>query len=158
MKIILLIALVAVIMTVAQGLSKQYRDRYNIYEAINEFFRQMRLNLGFQKQKIKEILNMASIKKTHKDIYLAYLNYLEEGKELNLNFLRVLDDREREYIANMLLSLGKNDTSGEIRQLEAYQIYLQDKISSTKAERDKYCPLITKLSFLFAIGLAILFI
>ena len=157
-KLILLICMVAIIMAVAQGLCKQYRDRYSIFEALNDFFRQMRLNLGFQKQKIKQILNQATIKKTNKDIYTAYLNYLEKGQALDLGFVRVLDELEQEHITNMLLSLGKNDTAGELKQLDAYDIYLQDKISATKAEKDKFCPLITKLSFLFAIGLAILFI
>ena len=58
----------------------------------------------------------------------------------------------------MLHSLGKHDTAGEIKQLEAYDMYLKDKITKTLNEKEKYCPLITKLSFLFAIGLAILFI
>ena len=43
-------------------------------------------------------------------------------------------------------------------QLDAYDVYLKDKIETTRREKDKYCPLITKLSLLFAIGLAILFI
>jgi AAA+ ATPase superfamily predicted ATPase len=158
MKYILMLALIGVIMAVARGLCKQYRDRYSIFEALNDFFRQMRLNLGFQKQKIKQILNQATIKKTNKDIYIAYLNYLDKGQALDLSFVRVLDELEQQQITNMLLSLGKNDTAGELKQLDAYDIYLQDKISVTKSDRDKYCPLITKLSFLFAIGLAILFI
>lgn len=158
MKYILMIVLIIVIMLVAQGVCKQYRERFAIFEAISEFFRQMSLNLGFQKQKIKEILNQASIKKVNKDIYTTYLEYLENGKELNLSFVKVLDDAEEEYITKMLISLGKNDTASEIKQLDAYQMYLKDKIAITKAEKEKYCPLITKLSFLFAIGLAILFI
>ena len=158
MKFILMIALIIVIMLVAQGLCKQYRDRFALFEALNDFFRQMRLNLGFQKQKIKEILNQATLKKNNKDIYTAYLNYLDTGTPLDLSFVRLLDENEQEHITNMLKSLGKNDTSGELKQLDAYDVYLQDKMQSTMREKDKYCPLITKLSFLFAVGLAILFI
>ena len=158
MKFVLMICLIIVIMLVAQGVCKQYRDRCALFEAVNDFFRQMRLNLGFQKQKIKEILKQATIKKTNKDIYTAYLNYLENGTPLSLNFVRILDDEEERHITNMLKSLGKNDTAGEIKQLDAYGIYLKDKIEVTRRERDRYCPLITKLSFLFAVGLAILFI
>ena len=150
--------MIGVIMLVAQGVCRQYRDRYAIYESLNEFFRQMRLNLSFQKQKINQILNQTTLKRTNKDIYVAYLNYLDDGKTLDLDFVRVLDDTEREQLTNMLCSLGKNDTSGELKQLDAYEIYLKDKMSTTKAEKEKHCPLITKLSFLFAIGLAILFI
>ena len=83
---------------------------------------------------------------------------MDNGDNLDLDFVKVLDDTEREQLTNMLRSLGKNDTSGELKQLDAYDIYLKDKMDRTKAERDKYCPLITKLSFLFAIGLAILFV
>lgn len=158
MKYILMLALIGVIMLVAQGISKQYKDRYLMFEALGDFFRQMRLNLTFQKQKIKEILNQATLRKTNKDIYIAYLNYLEKGTPLDLAFVSVLDDMEEEQITKMLLSLGKNDTAGEIKQLDAYDIYLRDKIETTRREKEKYCPLITKLSFLFAVGLAILFI
>ena len=158
MKYILMLCLIGVIMLVAQGLCKQYRERYALFESIGEFFRQMRLNLSFQKQKIKEILNQATLKKTNQEIYTTYLNYLEKGTNIDLGFIKILEDNEQEQLTNMLRSLGKNDTSGELKQLDAYDVYLKDKIETTRREKDKYCPLITKLSFLFAIGLAILFI
>lgn len=158
MKYILMVCLIGVIMMVAQGVCKQYRDKYALFEALGEFFRQMRLNLSFQKQKIKEILNQATLKKTNKDIYQAYYNYLDKGEKLDIGFVHILDDLEQEQITNMLLSLGKNDTTGELKQLDAYEIYLHDKIERAKQDKEKYCPLITKLSFLFAVGLAILFI
>lgn len=158
MKYILMIVLVAAIMLISQGVCKQYRERYTLFEALSEFLRQMRLNLSFQKQKIKEILNRATIRKTSKEIYMSYLSYLEDGTSIDLGFIKVLDETEKEQITNMLLSLGKNDTSGELKQLDAYDVYLQDKLQAAKAEKDKNCPLITKLSLLFAIGLAILLI
>ena len=157
MKYILMLCLIGVIMLVAQGISAQYRERFALFESLGDFFRQMRLNLSFQKQKIKEILNQATIRKTNKGIYTAYLNYLEKGTSLDISFVSILDDSEQEQITKMLLSLGKNDTSGELKQLDAYDIYLKDKIEATRREKDKYCPLITKLSFLFAVALAILF-
>ena len=158
MKYMLMICLIGVIMLVAQGVCRQYRERFALFEALGDFFRQMRLNLSFQKQKIKDILSQSTIKKTNKDIYVAYLDYLENGTTLDISFVRLLEESEQEQITNMLRSLGKNDTSGELKQLDAYDIYLKDKIQTTRHEKNKYCPLITKLSFLFAIGLAILFI
>ena len=146
MKYLLMLVMIGVIMLVAQGVCRQYRERYVIYETLNEFFRQMRLNLSFQKQKINQILSQTSLKRTNKEIFTAYLNYLEKGDILDLDFVKILDDSEREQLTNMLLSLGKNDTSGELKQLDAYDIYLRDKMDRTKLERDKYCPLITKLS------------
>lgn len=158
MKYLLMLALIGVIMIIAQGICKQYRERYALFESLGQFFRQMRLNLSFQKQKIKEILNQTTLKRTNQEIYINYLNYLEKGSPLDLGFVRILEDNEQEQLTNMLRSLGKNDTNGELKQLDAYDIYLKDKIELTKKEKDKYCPLITKLSFLFAVGLAILFI
>ena len=145
-------------MVIAQGICRQYRERCSLFEALNDFFRQMRLNLNFQKQKIKEILNRAQIRKANKDIYTTYLEYLDKGTSIDLNFVKVLDQAEQAELTDMLLSLGKNDASGELQQLDSYDIYLKDKIDVARKDRDKYCPLITKLSFLFAIGLAILFI
>ena len=158
MKYILMICLIGVIMIVAQGVCKQYRDKHALLEALGDFFRQMQLNLNFQKQKIKEILNQATIRKVNKDIYIAYYNYLDKGEKLDISFANILDDTEQEQITNMLLSLGKNDTTGELKQLESYEMYLRDRIENARRDKDKYCPLITKLSFLFAVGLAILFI
>ncbi len=158
MKYILMLGLIAVIMLIAQGVCKQYRERYALFEGLNDFFRQMQLNLNFQKQKINEIINQTSLRKNNKEIYIAYLDYLKEGTSLDITSIRILDDNEQVQITNMLLSLGKNDVSGELTQLESYKIYLSDKITQSRQEKDKYCPLITKLSFLFAVGLAILFI
>ena len=158
MKYILMLALIGVIMLIAQGVCKQYRDRCALFEAFGEFFRQMRLNLSFQKQKINEILNQTSLKKVNTEIYTAYLKYLEQGQVIDISFVRILDDYEQEQITKMLCSLGKNDTSGELKQLDAFDIYLKDKIERSRLEMEKHCPLITKLSLLFAIGLAILFI
>lgn len=158
MKYILMMCLIGVIMIVAQGVCKQYRDKHALLEALGDFFRQMQLNLNFQKQKIKEILNQATIRKVNKDIYIAYYNYLDKGEKLDISFANILDDTEQEQITNMLLSLGKNDTTGELKQLESYEMYLRDRIENARRDKDKYCPLITKLSFLFAVGLAILFI
>ena len=122
MKYVLMLALIGVIMMIAQGVCKQYRERYILFEALGEFFRQMRLNLSFQKQKIKEILNQATLKRSNKEIYTTYLDYLENGNGLNLNNITLLDITEQEQITRMLISLGKNDTAGELKQLEAYDI------------------------------------
>ena len=158
MKYILMVVLVAVIMLISQGVCNQYRERCGLFEAISEFLGQMRLNLTFQKQKIKEILNRATMRKSSKEIYTVYLNYLETGESFDLSFVKVLEQSEQEQITNMLLSLGKNDVHGELQQLNAYESYLKDKLQIAREERDKRCPLITKLSLLFAIGLAIVLI
>ena len=89
---------------------------------------------------------------------MEYLDYLEKGIPIDISCIRILDDNEQEQISSMLCSLGKNDVSGEIKQLDTYDVYLKDKIERTRIETEKYCPLITKLSFLFAVGLAILFV
>ena len=156
MKYILIVCLVVVVMLISQGVCKQYRERFALYCALNDFFRQMRLNLGFQKQKIKQILDQATLKRNNKEIYTAYYNYLDSGKELSFDFVCVLNETEQQELSSMLLSLGKNDALGELKQLDAYDVYLRDKIELTKQEKNKYCPLITKLSLLGAIGLAII--
>lgn len=158
MKYLLMIAFVIVVMVIAQGVCRQYRERCAVFEGINDFFTQMRLNLSFQKQKIKEILEKASIKRNCKEIYTAYLRYLNNGQSIDLSQIKVLEIDEQEQITNMLNSLGKSNTESELKQLEVFKVYLGDKIDACKREKDKYCPLITKLSFLFAVGLVILFI
>lgn len=158
MKYLLMVAFVVVVMIVAQGVCRQYKERCVLFESVNDFFRQMQLNLSFQKQKIKEILEKTSIKKNNREIYTIYLEYLTSGKTLDLSGIKILNEAEQEQISGMLLSLGKNNTESEIKQLEVYEKYLQDKIQSSKQEKEKYCPLIIKLSFLFSVGLVILFI
>ncbi len=158
MKLILMLGLIVVIMLVAKGVARQYADRYELYVALKDFFRQMELNIGFQKQKINEILTKSNIKKVNKEIYSGYLEYLSNGKSLDLSFVKFIDSDEQEYITNMLLSLGKSDTLNELKQLKSYDEYLSDKINTCKQEKDKLCPLIIKLSLLFALGLVILLI
>lgn len=158
MKYLLMVAFVVVVMAIAQGVCRQYRERCAVFEGINDFFTQMRLNLSFQKQKIKEILEKASIKRNCREIYTAYSQYLNNGQAIDLSQIKVLETDEQEQITNMLNSLGRSNAESEIKQLDVFKAYLTDKIEACKREKEKYCPLITKLSFLFAVGLVILFI
>lgn len=158
MKYLLMIAFVVIVMLIAQGVCRQYRERCYVFEGIDDFFTQMRLNLSFQKQKIREILEKASIKRNCKEIYTIYLQYLDSGQAIDLSPIKILEQDEQEQITNMLKSLGKSNVESEIKQLEVYKEYLKTQIEQCRAERNKYCPIITKLSLLFAIGLVILFI
>ena len=68
----------------------------------------------------------------------------------------MIDFDEKNRLKEMVLSMGKFDAKNEIIQLETYTIEIEDKLKKAEVDKAKLCPLILKLSLLFAIGFAII--
>ena len=65
---------------------------------------------------------------------------------------------EKSSLKEILLNLGGFDTENEINQLNNFIALTNEKLEKAKEEKQKFCPMIIKLSLLFAIGLAIILI
>ena len=157
MKIILIVLLVFIIMLIAKAVSEQYKDKFDFYENLCQFLAQFKLNLTFKQEKVIEFLDNLKPKKQFSlfiDDYKYYLN----NNELNFDNLTFLDQEEKENLITLIVGIGKHDISTEIEQVNS--LIEITKLKKTQAEQDKnkICPLIIKLSLLFAIGLAILLI
>lgn len=153
-KLILLIVLVLLIMIVAKYISQQYKDRYRIYCDIVDFFDNYKLNVGFKKEKLKSLIKDYTDKAT---VLGSYNNFLATGK-FDLSSVKLLTAQEKSQLKEYFVKLGNGDYETEKNFIEIAKAYFNSKVEETKKIKDKWCPLIIKLTFLFALGVAILFI
>ena len=157
MKWFLIIVLICAIMLIAYAVSEQYKDKFDFYNNLKLFLQQFKINVSFRQEKINEFLNNIKPKKQFKIFIDEYKSYLKTN-EINLSNLKLLDDEEKEELASFICNLGKFDVKTEINQLENFLAALELKLTKASEDKNKICPMIIKLSLLFAIGLSILLI
>ncbi|MBR6779148.1 MAG: hypothetical protein IKM43_03295 [Clostridia bacterium] len=157
MKWFLIIVLICVIMLIAMGVSEQYKDKFDFYSNLKSFLNQFKLNLSFKQEKITDFLKNTQGKKYFKQFVLAYEDYLSTDI-INLNKIKVLEQSEATELENIIKNIGKHDAKNEIKQLDTFLLEIDNKLAKAQEDKNKLCPMILKLSLLFAIGLAIILI
>ena len=157
MKIFLIIVLIFLIMLIATAVSQQYRDKYDFYLNLKNLLLKFKMNVTFKKEKILNFLNQQNGKKEFKLFIEDYKEYLTTNK-INLENIKLLDADEKTTLMSILKQLGNYDTENEIQQLQNFINVIEEKLLKAKEETQKLCPMIIKLSLLFAIGLAIILV
>lgn len=157
MKIFLIIALICAIMLIAYSVSEQYRDKFDFYTNLKLFLQQFKINVSFRQEKITEFLCKCKPKKQFKLFVEEYQNFLKTN-QLNLSNIKLLEEEDKDDLTNLVQNLGKLDAQNEIGQLENFLAVIELKLKKAEEDKNKLCPMILKLSLLFAIGLAILLI
>jgi len=157
MKWFLVIVLICVIMLIAHAVSQQYKDKFDFYYNLNNFLNQFKMNVSFKKEEIEDFLNNLNYKKQFKILINRYKDYLTTNN-LNFDDLDLLESEEKVTLSEILKSLGKYDAENEINQVNNFILLINEKLNKAKEEKQKLCPMILKLSLLFAIGVAIILI
>ncbi len=156
-KWILIIVLIVVIMLIAYSVSEQIKDKYDFFNNLKLFLNQFKINVSFRQEKINEFLQKNNSKKQFKLFIEEYSNFLKTG-ELNLEKIKVLDDDDKDILQDIVKNVGKYDAKNEINQMDSFLATVDVKLVKANEDKNKLCPMIIKLSLLFAIGLAILLI
>ncbi len=156
-KWILIIILIVVIMLIAYSVSEQIRDKYDFFNNLKQFLNQFKINVAFRQEKINEFLQKSNSKKQFKVFVDEYLNFLKTG-ELCLEKIKVLEEDDKQILQDIVKNIGKYDAKNEISQMESFLLTVDEKLAKANEDKNKLCPMIIKLSLLFAIGLAILLI
>lgn len=157
MKWFLIAVLIAVIMIIAYSISEQYKDKFDFYNNLKSFLNQFKINLSFKQDKIINFLNNLKPKKQFKLFINSYKNYLNTDK-IDLNEIKILDIEEKTELENIIKNIGKFDAKNEINQIDNFLCNINNKLITAENDKNKVCPMILKLSLLFAIGLAIILI
>lgn len=156
-KWILIIILIVVIMLIAYSVSEQIRDKYDFFKNLKQFLNQFKINVAFRQEKINEFLQKSNSKKQFKVFVDEYSNFLKTG-ELCLEKIKVLEEDDKQILQDIVKNIGKYDAKNEISQMESFLLTVDEKLAKANEDKNKLCPMIIKLSLLFAIGLAILLI
>lgn len=157
MKIALIIILIFVIMLIARAFSEQYKDRFDFFYNLKSFLNHLRLNISFKQDKISNFLNKMEAKKQFKLFIQSYQSYLKTDT-LSLDEISVLEDSDKVILTDIIKNVGKFDAKNEINQLDNFTLLVDEKLEKAKSDKEKLCPIILKLSLLFAIGLSIVLI
>ena len=156
-KWILIIVLIVVIMLIAYSVSEQIKDKYDFFNNLKLFLNQFKINVSFRQEKINEFLQKNNSKKQFKLFIEEYSNFLKTG-EINLEKIKVLEDDDKDILQDIVKNVGKYDAKNEINQMDSFLATVDVKLVKANEDKNKLCPMIIKLSLLFAIGLAILLI
>lgn len=156
-KWILIIILVVAIMMIAYSVSEQIKDKYDFFNNLKQFLNEFKINLAFRQEKIDEFLKKNNSKKQFKIFIEEYSNFLKTG-ELCLEKIKVLEDEDKQMLQDIVKNIGKYDAKNEINQMESFLLIVDEKLAKANEDKNKLCPMIIKLSLLFAMGLAILLI
>ena len=157
MKWFLIIILISVVMMIAHAVSEQYKEKFDFYDNLKTFFNQFKINLNFRQDKILDFLHQINSKKQFKLFIASYKQYLITNK-IDLTNIKILSIEEINQLTEMVKSIGKLDSTNEIKQIETFQIEIDSKLKKAEKDKEKLCPMILKLSLLFVIALAILLI
>lgn len=157
MKWFLIIVLIFVIMLIAHALSEQYKEKFDFYTNLKAFFNQFKINIAFKQNKIIDFLNNIKPKKQFKLFIHSYKEYLNSNV-ISFEDIKILDAEEKLELENIIKSIGKYDAKNEIMQLDGFLLQIENKLKKAEEDKNKLCPMILKLSLLFAIGLAIILI
>ena len=157
MKWVLIAVLISVIMLIARAVSEQYKEKYDFYNNLKTFLNQFKLNLSFRQEKILDFLNKTNAKKQFKLFINSYKKYLQTN-QLDFSEIKLLDNDEINQLEMIILNIGKLDAKNEINQLETFIVEIDAKLLKAQEDKNKLCPMILKLSLLFAIGLAVVLI
>lgn len=157
MKWVLIGVLIVVIMLIAFSLSEQYKDRYDFYLNLKQFLAEFKINVAFKQDKLDKFLATRKSQKSFKLFVDAYSNFLKTN-QLDLSSLKLLDEVEKQNLTRLILSIGKFDKSNEISQLDGFLLVVEGQLKTAEASKAKMCPMIIKLSLLFALAVAVLLI
>ena len=157
MKWVLICVLIVVIMIIARALSEQIIDKYDFYFNLKNFLNNFKLNVTFRQDKVLDFLNNTKCRKQFKLFVEDYKVFLVDG---NLDFenLKMLNEEEKQELSDVVKNLGRLNARGEINQTEGFLGLVEARLNQAENDKVKLSPLILKLSFLFALGLAILLI
>jgi len=78
--------------------------------------------------------------------------------EKDINEIKILDIEEKIQLEEIVKNIGKFDVANEIDQIDTFLITIESKFKQAEMDKIKICPMILKLSLLFAVGLAIILI
>jgi len=155
MKLLLICLLVVLIMIVALGIAKQYKQKCNFYADLVLFFNSYEINIGFKKEKMLLFVKNFNCSFDSKFLFDSYIQHLENDKPLNFKS-SLIDDSD--VVEEMFACLGHNDYEQELKKINSYKVYLQKKLDEAEQKKEKNCPLIVKLSFLLSLVLGIVLI
>ena len=157
MKWILIIVLICVVMIIAYSVSEQIKEKFDFYDNLKNFLNQFKINISFKQEKINEFLNKIQSKKQFGFFVDVYKKYLKTN-EIDLSGIKILNEEEKNELEEIIKNLGALDVKNELCQLENFLLEIENKLTKAEQDKSKLCPMILKLSLLFAIGVAIILI
>lgn len=157
MKLVLVCVLITIVMIIAYSLSAQIKDKHEFFVSLKSFLQEFKLNLSFKQDKLNEFLATTKSKKQFKEFLESYKNYLKTG-EFDLTAIKLLDEEEKTKLKGIFCEIGKSDQKNEIAKIDGFLAQIEQKVEQMSEDRKKLCPLIIKLSLLFAVAVAIILI
>lgn len=137
-KILILIALVALITLVGVFLSANKKKRMQVFAELYEFNEQLILNLKFARNPISKVAEP-----------FTYIAEIMNGK-------CVLDGKDGEFISEYTVNIGKSDPLSQIDYLNGRKQSLTKYRDESASDYKRYSSLYVKIFFMIGVLAAVL--
>ena len=144
-------------MVIATSVSRQYKEKFEFYDSLKIFLEKYKINVSFQQTKLNDMLILEKSNRYFDLFILEFKEFLRNG-ELHLEHIKILDNEEIDELDRIVKHLGIYDIKNELAQIDNFILTIDTKLKKAEQDKKKLCPMIIKLSLLFAIGVAILLI
>lgn len=155
MKIVLGIICLLFCVFMGKVLAKKYTDRRIFYSDLFEFNKKFRVEITFSQNTLPTIISEFRNKE---GIFYKNLNeFFNTNKSVALD-KNIFSEQENDFFIKYLNSLGKSDKNSQLNQIDSFTSEIENKVSITKTEEEKYKKLYKKLGFLIGLILLIMLI
>ena len=137
-KILILIALVALITSIGPFLSENKKKRMQIFAELYEFNEQLIMTLKFSRSSIEKIASP-----------FKYVSSVLSGKSL-------LTGADEEFVKDYTENIGKSDALSQVDYLSEKKTVLKKYKEESFADYKKYSSLYVKIFFLIGVLIAVL--
>lgn len=163
MKVILIVVLCVITTYIGYLLSRQYKQRRDLYVNLKDFVDKISSEIKFKNSSIKDLC--LSYEKNYNGEFLkilkTYTKSLDEKSEFSLDDIAVVKsytDEEKSLITNFFNSLGKFDLKTQIEDMNNFKRRFEEYCEDAKSEYKKYSSLFTKLGLIIGLAISIIII
>lgn len=147
---------------VGYKLSSKYKKRYLLYKECQEFFHFYKLQIGFSREKIKDIVNKFISSKDRVifpyEQYVLFLNNTSAYASYSLDGLDFLKKDEIDFLKAQYLSIGKYSVSEEMQNIDKILNEINVLTTQTNEQFKKYSSLYLKLGLIVGAAVGLIFL
>lgn len=164
-KVVVGYAIIVVVATyIGYSFSRNYVNKYRIYNQLYDFLNYYKLEVGYSQKRIGQILeeyaknNKVSILKLEEFLEFLRNDFYDKDKFYFKERIYILEEKEQIEIEEIFNDLGKYDLIQEKEKIEILLNRVKNNLDLAKENKNKYSNLCIKLGLITGCFIVVLLI